>query len=88
MKNSKFSEVQIIKILSEQNQGKTVNEICRENGISQPTFYKWKSKYGGLDVQQLTKMKELEKELSQYKKIVAELTLENVVMKDVIAKKL
>lgn len=87
MKNSKFSEVQMIKILSEQNQGKTVNEICREQGISQPTFYKWKSKYGGLDVQQLSKMKELEKELSQYKKIVAELTLENVVMKDVIAKK-
>ncbi len=88
MKNSKFSEVQIIKILSEQNQGKTVNEICREYGISQPTFYKWKNKYGGLDVQQLSKMKELEKELSQYKKIVAELTLENVVMKDVISKKL
>ena len=87
MKNSKFSEVQIIKILSEQNQGKTVNEIFREHGISQPTFYKWKSKYGGLDVQQLSKMKELEKELSQYKKIVAELTLEIVVMKDVIAKK-
>ena len=65
-----------------------MNEICREHGISQPTFYKWKSKYGGLDVQQLSKMKELEKELSQYKKIVAELTLENVVMKDVIAKKL
>ena len=87
MKNSKFSEVQIIKILSEQNQGKAVNEICREHGISQTTFYKWKSKYGGLDVQQLSKMKELEKELSQYKKIVAELTLENVVMKDVISKK-
>ena len=88
MKQSKFTEVQIVKILSEQNQGKTVNEICRDYGISQPTFYKWKSKYGGLDVQQLSKMKELEKELSQYKKIVAELTLENVVMKDVIAKKL
>ncbi len=87
MKNSRFTEVQIIKILSEQQQGKTVNEICRANGISQPTFYKWKSKYGGLDVQQLSKMKEMEKELSQYKKIVAELTLENVVMKDVIAKK-
>ncbi|MDH1883835.1 transposase [Empedobacter sp. GD03797] len=88
MKNSKYSEVQIIKILSEQNFGKTVNEICRDHGISQPTFYNWKSKYGGLDVQQLTKMKEMEKELSQYKKIVAELTLENVVMKDVISKKL
>lgn len=87
MKNSKFSEVQIIKILSEQSQGKTVNDICREHDISRPTFYKWKSKYGGLDVQQLTKMKELEKEHSQYKKIVAELTLENVVMKDLIAEK-
>ena len=58
MKNSRFTEVQIIKILSEQQQGKTVNEICRANGISQPTFYKWKSNYGGLDVQQLSKMKE------------------------------
>ena len=88
MKNNKFSEVQIIKVLSEQNQGKTVNEICREHSISQPTFYKWKSKYGGLDVQQLSKMKELEKQLSQYKKIVAEQTLEIVVLKDVIEKKL
>ena len=87
MKNSKCSEVQIIKILSEQNQGKTVNEICREHGISQPTFYNWKSKYGGLDVQQLSKMKEMEKQLSQYKKIVAEQTLEIVVLKDVIEKK-
>ena len=87
MKNSKFSEVQINKILSEQNQGKKVNEICQEHGISQPTFFKWKSKYGGLGVQQISKMKELKNELSQYKKIVAELNLENVVMKDVIAKK-
>lgn len=88
MKNSKFSEVQIIKILSERNQGKTVNEICREHGISQPTFYKWKSKYGGLEIQQLSKIKEMEKQLSQYKKIVAEQTLEIVVLKDVIEKKL
>ena len=88
MKNSRFTEVQIIKILSEQQQGKTVNEICREHGISQPTFYKWKSKYGGLDVQQLSKMKEMEKQLSQNKKIVAEQTLEIVVLKDVIEKKL
>lgn len=88
MKNSKFTEVQIIKILSEQNHGKTVNEICRDYGISQPTFYTWKSKYGGLDVHQLSKMKEMEKELSQYKKIVAEQTLKITVLQDVIAKKL
>ncbi|WP_410492783.1 transposase [Chryseobacterium sp. VAUSW3] len=50
-----------MKVLSEQIQGKTVNEISRQHGNSQPTFYKWKSKYGGLDVQQLAKMKELQK---------------------------
>ena len=84
MKQSKFTEVQIVKILSEQNQGKTVNEICREHGISQPTFYNWKSKYGGMEAHQLAQLKEIEKQLSQYKKIVAELTLENTVLKDVI----
>lgn len=88
MKKSKFSEVQIIKILSEQEQGKTVGEICRCYGISQPTFYHWKSKYSGMDANQLKQMKEMEKELSQYKKIVAELTLQNTVLKDVIEKKL
>lgn len=88
MKKSKFSETQIIKILSEQEKGKTVNEICREYGISQPTFYQWKSKYSGMDANQLKQMKEMEKELVQYKKIVAELTLQNTVLKDVIEKKL
>lgn len=88
MKKSKFSEVQIIKILSEQEKGKTVNEICREYGISQPTFYQWKSKYSGMDVNQLRQMKEIERELAQYKKIVAELTLQNTILKDVIEKKL
>lgn len=88
MKRSKFSEPQIIKILSEQDKGKTVGEICREHGISQPTFYQWKSKYSGMDVNQLKKMKEMEKELAQYKKIVAEITLQNTVLKDVIEKKL
>ncbi len=88
MKKSKFSEVQIIKILTEQDKGKTVNDICREYGISQPTFYQWKSKYSGMDIHQLKQMKEMEKELIQYKKIVAELTLQNTVLKDVIEKKL
>jgi putative transposase len=74
--------------LTEQEKGKTVNEICREYGISQPTFYQWKSKYSGMDVSHLKQMKEMEKELTQYKKIVAELTLQNTVLKDVIEKKL
>ena len=88
MKKSKYSESQIIKILGEQEKGKTVNEICREHGISQPTFYQWKSRYSGMDVNQLKLMKEMEKELSQYKKIVAELTWQHTVLKDVIEKKL
>lgn len=88
MKKSKFTEVQIVKILGEQATGKTVADICREHGISQPTFYGWKSKYGGMDVPQLKRVKELEAELAQYKKIVAEQTLSITVLKDVIEKKL
>jgi putative transposase len=88
MKTTKFTESQIIKILSEQDQGKSVSEICREHGISQPTFYQWKSKYSGMDVNQLRKLKDMERELSQYKKIVAEQALQITVLKDVIEKKL
>ena len=88
MKKTKFTESQILKILAEQDQGKTVSDICRDHGISQPTFYQWKSKYSGMDVNQLKRMKELEHELSQYKKIVAEQTLAITVLKDVIEKKL
>lgn len=88
MKKSKFSEAQILKILAQQDQGMTVAEICREHGISQPTFYNWRSKYGGMDLSQLHKLKEMEKQPGQYKKIVAELTLQNTVLKDVIEKKL
>ena len=88
MKKSRFTETQILKILSEQKQGKSVMEICREHKISQPTFYQWKSKYSGMDINQLRQIKDMEKELAQYKKIVAELTLQNTVLKDVIEKKL
>lgn len=87
MKKSKFTETQIVKILGEQDQGKAVADICREHGISQPTFYGWKSKYGGMDVSQLKRIKELESELAQYKKIVAEQTLSISFLKDVIGKK-
>ncbi|MGO3195400.1 MAG: transposase [Sphingobacterium sp.] len=88
MKKSNFSESQIIKILSSQEAGRTVSDICREHGISQGTFYKWKSKYSGMEVSQVKQLKDLEKEVSQYKKIVAEQALQITVLKDVIEKKL
>lgn len=88
MKKTKFSESQIVGILKQQEQGKKVADICREHGISQPTFYYWKSKYSGMDVSQLKKVKELEAELAQYKKIVAEQTLHITVLKDIVEKKL
>ena len=88
MKKSKFSETQIIKILAQQEQGSSVSDICREHGISQGTYYSWKSKYSGMEVSQLKQLKDMERELAQYKKIVAELTLQNTVLKDVIEKKL
>ena len=88
MKKSKFSESQIIKILSQQEAGHSVSEICREHGISQGTFYSWESKYSGMEVSQLKQLREMEKELAQYKKIVAEQTLQITVLKDVIEKKL
>jgi len=87
MKKSKFSESQIIGILKEQQTGKSTSDICREHGISQATFYGWKAKYSGMEVNQLKKVKELEEELSKYKKIVAEQTLQITVLKDVIEKK-
>lgn len=88
MKKSRFTESQIIAALKKQQQGMSVSDICREMGISQPTFYQWKSKYSGMEVSQLKKLKELEQELSQYKKIVAEQTLQITVLKDVVEKKL
>lgn len=88
MKTTKFTESQIVGILKQQEQGKKVADICREHGISQPTFYYWKSKYSGMDVPQLKRVKELETELAQYKKIVAEQTLHITVLKDIVEKKL
>jgi putative transposase len=88
MKKSKFTESQIISILRLQESGQSVADICREYGISQPTFYQWKTKYSGLELSQLKRLKELEAELSQYKRIVAEQTLQITVLKDVVEKKL
>lgn len=88
MKKSKHTESQIISILKEQESGVKVVDICRQHGISQATFFNWKNKYSGMEVNQLKKMKELESELSQYKKMYAELAFQNTVLKDVIEKKL
>jgi putative transposase len=88
MKRTKFSETQIIKILREQENGRSTSELCREYGISQATFYNWKAKYGGMDANQLKRTKELEAELLQYKKMYAEIAKENYVLKDVLSKKL
>jgi putative transposase len=88
MKKSKYTESQIIGIHKHQESGKSVSDICREHGISQPTFYQWKTKYSGMQVSQLRRLKELEAEVSHYKRIVAEQTLHITVLKDVIEKKL
>lgn len=88
MKKSRFTEHQIVAILNEVESGIPVKDVCRKHGISSPTYYKWKSKYGGLEASDLKRLKELESELSQYKRMYAELAHENYALKDVIAKKL
>lgn len=88
MKRSRFTETQIVSILKEADAGASVKEICRKHGISDATFYNWKSKYGGMQASDLKRLKETEAELSQYKKMYAELARENYALKDLIEKKL
>ena len=88
MRKSKFTESQIISMLKQYEKGVKVADICREHGISAPTFYNWRSRYGGMDASQLKRLKELESEVAQYKKMSAEIALDNRVLKDVIEKKL
>lgn len=87
MKKSKFTESQIVGAIKKQEAGTAVKDICRELGISQPTFYKWKSKYGGMEVSELKRVKELEAELAQYKKMYAEVSYDLQAAKNLIAKK-
>jgi putative transposase len=88
MKRTKFTESQIVAALKKQESGVTVKEIIRELGISDATFYNWKAKYGGMEISDVKRLKDMETELSQYKRIVAELTFENHAMKNFIEKKL
>jgi putative transposase len=88
MKKSKFTESQIVAILKETDAGMKVAEVCRKHGISQPTYYNWKSKYGGLSVSDLKRTKELEAELSKLKRMYADLAMENDAIKNLLEKKL
>lgn len=87
MKKSKFTEEQVISILKEEEQGMKVAEICRKHGIADQTFRNWKKKYGGLTVNELRRMRELEQENSRLKRAVADLTLDVQILKDVNSKK-
>jgi putative transposase len=83
----RYTEEQIVAVLKEAEAGIKTGEICRKHGISDATFYKWKAKYAGLEVSDLRKMKALEEENSKLKQIVADLSLDNRALKDVLSKK-
>jgi putative transposase len=88
MKKGKFTESQIVSALKKQEGGVSVKHICREFGISDATFYNWKAKYGGMEASDIAKMKEMEKENAELKKMFAELSIENGALKSLIEKKL
>jgi putative transposase len=88
MKKTRFTENQIIAILKEGEAGVQVKEICRKHGISDATYYNWKSKYGGMGASDLKRMKEMEQELFQLKRMYADMALENRALKGLIEKKL
>jgi putative transposase len=88
MRQSKFTETQIVAILKEADAGRPVNEIWRKYSISSATYYKWKAKYGGLEASDIKRFKELEHENSKLKRLYADVALENAALKDLIEKKL
>jgi putative transposase len=87
MKRSRFSEEQIISILKEQEAGVPVSELCRKHGVSDASIYKWKAKYGGMDVSEAKRLKALEDENAKLKRMLADAMLDNVALKDLLGKK-
>lgn len=87
MKKSRFTEIQIIKALKENEQGRSVGELSRELGIDKSTFYYWRKKYGGMDRQELKRLKELEEENRKLKQMYADVSLDNKMLKDILSKK-
>jgi putative transposase len=87
MKRSRFTEEQIIAILREQEAGTATADVCRKHGISGATFYKWKAKFGGMDVSEARRLRALEDENAKLKKLLAEAMLDNAMLKDIASKK-
>ncbi len=87
MKRTRFRQEQIIAILREQEAGVQVAELCRRHGVSSPTFYKWKAKYGGMDVSEARRLKALEDENGRLKRMLADAMLDNSALKDLLGKK-
>lgn len=87
MKRSKFTEVQIIGILKQGEAGVGLSELCRQHGISEATFYRWRSKYGGLEASEAKRLRELEEENRKLKRLVADLSLDCVALKDALSGK-
>jgi putative transposase len=84
----RFTESQIVSALKKQESGISTKDVCREIGISEATFYNWKAKYGGMEASDVSRLRELEKENAELKKMFAEMSLENRAMKNLIEKKL